>query len=239
MTLRPTTDTFRALARSSPWRWSSVEVFVDRGTSEHAWIRRPDRLRVESEGRPVQTVDGARPMTGRVQYSSSGRSVPVTRVWPTDLQPVLDSDGLVAVRPEGFAGDYDEPFHDDYFWTALFDPAELADGVEIRAVTEVDRHGRATWEATVRPTPAYEPRCGCCALLAGDETLDDRPWVPTVDSVVRLDVQTGICVSVRHVGTGWSGQEAELRIVGVDRPMADELFRPGTLLDRIRSRRRP
>ncbi len=69
-------------------------------------------------------------------------------------------------------------------WT----PVELADGrdpetgaeagspgLEIHAVTEVEHAGRPAWEAYVRTTPVYEPRCGCCPLLRSRQ-VDEREY---------------------------------------------------------------
>lgn len=221
----PSANGFRALARSSPWRWSTLEFELDlSGRVEHAWIARPDRLRVETAGEVTHVQSEASPLA-RVAYSAHGRGIAVERVWPTEVDPTYDPDGLVAVRPEAVGIDYDPPFHSDYFWVALLDPVELSDGVEIGEVSAVTHHGRLAWEATVRPTPDYEPRCGCCALLSGAGELDEVPWVPNADTVVRLDAQTGVCVSIRHLGNSWGGQEGEMRILAVDEPMADELFR--------------
>ncbi|MFD4180816.1 hypothetical protein [Rhodococcus sp. NPDC058514] len=223
--MTPAVTDFRALARSSPWRWSTLEFELDRsGMVEHAWIARPDRLRVESRGEVTQVQSEAQPFN-RMGYSSNGRGTPIERVWPTDVDPTFDGSGLVSARPEDVAIDYDPPLHSDYFWVALLDPVELSDGVEIGGVREVTHHGRQAWEARVRPTPDYEPRCDCCALLSGSGALDQVPWVPNADTVVRLDVQTGVCVSIRHLGDAWCGQEGEIRILAVDEPMADELFR--------------
>lgn len=52
----------------------------------------------------------------------------------------------------------------DYRWVAMLDPVELADGhgrwtadpepdpIVVAEVSIVDHHGRAAWEALVRPT---------------------------------------------------------------------------------------
>ncbi|MFC4603041.1 hypothetical protein [Rhodococcus kronopolitis] len=228
--LVPRPESFRALARSSPWRWTMLEFELDRsGEVEHAWIRRPDQLRVEDRsGAVLYTTAGVTTTASPVARYSDGGGERVTRVWPTDVEPVYGADGLVLERPGGFGIEYDEPFHEDYFWVALLDPAELAAGVEIREVTAVEHHGRPAWEATVWPTGEYEPRCSCCSLLCGDGEPGTGPWPRTAESVVRLDVQTGVCVSVRHVGGTGAGagpQRADMRIATVDAPIADELFR--------------
>ncbi|WP_158550883.1 hypothetical protein [Geodermatophilus sp. TF02-6] len=94
------------------------------------------------------------------------------------------------------------------------------------------RHGgRSAWEAVVRTTPSYEPRCSCCSLLRSREVdvreqaaggvgqlLDEYPDVHRV----RLDVQTGVCVLVDAPEVRGIGHD--LRIEAVDEPMDDELF---------------
>ena len=141
---------------------------------------------------------------------------------------------------------YDAPMYRDYFWVAMLDPVELADGhspdadaslpgTEIDAAVEVEHAGRRAWEAIVRPTPAYQPRCTCCSLLrsreidlaeaasgAGDKVvLAEYPQAYRV----RLDVGTGVCVLTEPIGGSMPGSGHELRIEAVDEPMADDLFR--------------
>jgi hypothetical protein len=99
-------------------------------------------------------------------------------------------------------------------------------GLDVDAVTSVEHGGRPAWEAYVRTTPAYEPRCGCCPLLRSPQ-VDEREYgsahgpYPEVQRV-RLDVQTGVCVLAddpEALGTGH-----DLRIEAVDEPMPDDLF---------------
>jgi hypothetical protein len=133
--------------------------------------------------------------------------------------------------------------YQDYRWVAMLDPAELADGhdpesdavvpaIAVDSVVEVDHGGRPAWEATVRTTSAYEPRCACCPLLhsrASDllEYGPDGLQEEYPESYrVRLDVGTGVCVLTEELGGGTrrgiSGHE--LRIEAVDEPMPDDLF---------------
>ena len=134
--------------------------------------------------------------------------------------------------------------YQDYAWVAMLDPVELADGRDVEtggiaeqavvadAVAEVDHGGRPAWEAVVRPTDVYEPRCGCCPLLrtrAVDlREYEDRPeHVLHADADafrVRLDVGTGVCVLTEEVGGPNAGKGHDLRIEAVDEPMADALF---------------
>jgi hypothetical protein len=224
----PSADAFAALARSSPWRWTTLRFSArwtrpeDRGgAAVRAWLRRPDRLRVE-------TVDGG---LLRIVREQRRAEVPA---------PVLRPDGLVAERPrEGCSVEtYDSPFYENYFWTAMLDPVEFADGngppgapgVAVDSVTEVDHHGRPTWEAVLRTAEDYLPRCACCALLWSRES-DLLEYGP--DGLrdaypgayrVRLDVGTGVCVLTEELDGTPRGRGHELRIEAVDEPMADGLF---------------
>jgi hypothetical protein len=61
----PSADTFVALARSSPWRWSTLRFTVrwpgDRTAPLRAWLRRPDVLRVETEDGELRQIVRERP----------------------------------------------------------------------------------------------------------------------------------------------------------------------------------
>ena len=203
--LVPDADDFRALARASRERWTTLR-FTERrrrgwAWSEpvHAWLRRPDLLRVED---------------------SSGRLLDVIR----------QTDGA------------DDPMWQDYRWVAELVPAELADGrdpdtrepggvpLEIDAVREVEHAGRPVWEAMVRPTETYEPRCGCCPLLRSravdlleEGSVAEGVEYPTVH-LIRLDVATGVCVWAEALDGTYAGETHDLRIEAVDEPMGDDLF---------------
>jgi hypothetical protein len=196
----PSAASFAALARSSPGLWSSLR-FTERrrmydGVRElRAWLRRPDRVRVE-------TLDGAL------------------------LQVVRERNR----RPDGLA--FDAPMYQDYFWVAMLDPVELAADVVVDEVVEVEHFGRPAWEAVLRTTPEYEPRCGCCPLLRSLE-VDVREYGPRSEHVldvypeahrVRLDAGTGICVFTGAIGGPEPGELHQLRIETVDEPMDDDLF---------------
>ena len=250
----PSADDFRALARSSPWHWRTLRFTGHRPGQTwrvddvRAWVRRPDRLRVETlGGELVQVVRDERQRMGVLGRPTGGT---VELPWVGDdaaPSPELRPDGLVARRPSSWALDVDDPMYQDYFWVAMLDPVELADGrdpdtlepsgpaLEVDTVVEVDHGGRPAWEAVVRPTEGYEPRCADenCALLRSryvdarevegggiNEVLTDYP-----DAFrVRLDVGTGVCVLTRAVGGLTPGAGHELRIEAVDEPMDDDLF---------------
>jgi hypothetical protein len=133
-------------------------------------------------------------------------------------------------RPDGLA--FDAPMYQDYFWVAMLDPVELAADVVVDDVREVEHFERPAWEAVLRTTPAYEPRCGCCPLLRSLE-VDVREYGPRSEHVldvypdayrVRLDVGTGVCVSTAEIGGRTPGRGHDLRIEAVDEPLRDELF---------------
>jgi hypothetical protein len=243
----PTADDFRALARSSPWRWSTLRFTVRwsleaHGTEElRAWLRRPDRLRVETLGGALlQVVRDERRQAARLS-TGGGRTVDMP--WVTDggaPAPELRPDGLVARRPASWQLSVDDPMYQNYFWVAMLDPVELADGLDeerrpdvpgldVGPVRAVDHAGRPAWEALLRTTPEYEPRCGCCSLLRdrrvdelewGEAMLDDYPEAYRV----RLDAGTGVCVRTEALGGSVAGQGHDLRIEAVDEPMDDALF---------------
>jgi len=245
----PSPDSFAALARSSPWRWSTLRFTVrrardgERARPVHAWLRRPDVLRVESaDGKLLQVV---REPPQQIGVLTSGGGYAVGRPWPLPAEaPVLRSDGLVAERPAGLS--YDAPMFKDYRWVAMLDPVELADGrdkesgapdgpaLAVDDLGEVEHAGRPAWEAVVRTTAAYEPRCGCCPLLRCREIdlleFADYPElvlpVYPVAYRVRLDVGTGVCVFTEEIGGLTPGAGHDLRIEAVDEPMPDDLFVP-------------
>ncbi|WP_347057781.1 hypothetical protein ABC795_13900 [Blastococcus sp. HT6-30] len=226
----PSADAFAALARSSPWRWSTLRFTVSwpgdpwKTGAVRAWLRRPDVLRVE-------TTEGALLQVVREPPRNAGP------------EPGLRADGLVAERRSSWDHSLDDPMHQDYHWVAMLDPVELGDGrdpdtrllvsaLELETVAEVEHAGRAAWEALVRPTDAYEPRCGCCPLLRtravdlAEYGADGRHLLDAYPDAfrVRLDAETGVCVLTEAVGADIAGRGHDLRIEAVDEPMDDDLF---------------
>jgi hypothetical protein len=113
----------------------------------------------------------------------------------------------------------------------MLDPVELVQGwnqagsgcaVEIDDVRPVDHYGRLAWQAIARPTSSYFPRRPAGALLGGAADSETGLWLPDVQSEVRLDTETGICVFVRHRGRA-SGA-LDVQITAVDSPQEDHLF---------------
>jgi hypothetical protein len=240
----PDAEDLRALARSSPWRFTTLRFThrsVPSGVTVRAWLRRPDVLRVEDAGGALLGVVRGRSSTSTTLVAGWG---PVDEP-PPEPPPVFRADGLVAVRPPwGDLSQADDPMWQSYLWVAALDPLELADGqdpdtggparpLRIGDVREVEHGGRPAWEAEVATTPAYSPRCPCCPLLR-DAGTDRAEWddaaerfagsvYPTA-TLVRVDVGTGVCVSSEVLDGTWAGDGHEIVIEAVDEPMDDDLF---------------
>ena len=253
----PSPVDFAALARSSPWRWSTLRfterrVRPDARVGLRAWLRRPDAVRVESLGGALVQVVRERRQEVGVLSISGGRSERLP--WPGDPgapEPRFRPDGLVASRPSTRALSYDAPMYQDYFWVAMLDPVELADGLDhdsgepagppllVDDVAEVDHGGRPAWQAVVRPTSVYEPRCACCPLLRTrdiDVLEYGAPMLAEYPEAfrVRLDVGTGVCVLTEEIGGLTPRAGHEVLIEAVDDPMDDALFRDPRRLPRPR-----
>ncbi len=244
----PSADSFAALARSSPWRWSTLRFTVSwpgdrwRSGEVRAWLRRPDSLRVEAVGGGLLRAERTSPPTIGIPGPDGGSTR--SAVWASrTARPPLRPDGLVAERPEDPLLTYDDPMHDTYHWVAMLDPAELADGVDadtgahapalqVESVRAVEHAGRPAWEAVVVPEDTYAPRCGCCPLLrtrAVDlveyQELPEHLLEAYPDAFrVRLDVQTGVCVLTAEIGGLHPGAGHDVQIEAVDEPMDDALF---------------
>lgn len=217
-TSTPNAQDYRALARSSPWlfrtlHWSVRGVGPD-GSDEvtEAWLRRPGHLTVRHR-------DGVDVVTGAPYASSAPTAAPSSA-------PRFRPDGLVEGRPEGHHLDHGDPMWQTYLWTAVLDPEELSQHVELTSVHAADRRGRPTWWAQAQALPGYEPRCGCCPLLLGrvsmeteglaDEVVtgDDLADLPTV-YLVGLDVRTGVVVDLSPMD-GRGGTRVDVDIHAVD-----------------------
>jgi hypothetical protein len=216
--VQPTVDSFRALARSSPWRWTTLH-FTHRDSTfgeVEAWVRRPLELLVRQAGSPDQYVSGL-PYTYsslRVTGGGSAPEPPPHRV-PHEVTPTLRPDGLVAERPDSPEIDYDDPMWGNYSWVAMLDPVELSHHVRVEDLREQRVVGRPVWRALLVAEPGYLPRCGgnCCELLYSEAGLmsdfgDDPSRVPEAwrgrrypDAYdVALDVGTGVVVRCHPVG---------------------------------------
>lgn len=188
-----TEDTFRALARSSPWRFSALHFtwHTERDGDVECWLRRPGRLRVrDAAGERVIDDEATEPVP----------------------KPVLRADGLVATRPRAYTHDIDDPMWNTYWFVSMLDPEELSADVALSDLRSEPRAGRETWWARAVAGDGYEPRCGCCPLLwsrVSDwfEYGDGAPgWEPPAGTVypeaydIALDVATGVVVQLSPVG---------------------------------------
>lgn len=223
--MSPTADSFRALARSSPWRWRSAHLTRrdPEGTVE-AWVERPGRLRVLVEGREHLVVEEPRQRSVLVAFS--GPDLPERYpevgagvldlpdpVPPQVVEPVLRPDGLVAERPDEFYVEYDDPMWQDYTWVAMLDPVELSHHVDVADLRADVVADRPVWRARLRAEEGYQARCGCCELLwsevsdrdevdaGGTSWFELHPDAVFPDAYdVALDVGTGIVVHLAPVG---------------------------------------
>jgi hypothetical protein len=217
--MQPTVDSFRALARSSPWRWRTLH-FTRRGDlgEVEAWLRRPIDLLVRASGSREEYVGGAPYSVTRVVAGAAPDGVDgvdALDAWADvdpDPQPTFRPDGLVAERPVDYHTEHGDPMWQNYTWTAVLDPEELSHHVAVNDLRADEIDGRAVWRARVRPEQGYEPRCGCCALLwsevAAVGEYGDEPdrlarfraegFPEAFD--VALDLQTGVLVSLEPVG---------------------------------------
>ncbi|HSK22395.1 MAG TPA: hypothetical protein VK906_04430 [Egicoccus sp.] len=248
--MQVTEERFRALARSSPWRWQTLRFTLVRrparepiGDGVRAWLRRPGLLRVEDLDGNLVSVVREQPRKVALLTTDGGWAVPERD--PLSTTPARDEDGFVVERPAML--DCDAPMFQDYHWVAMLDPVELTDGhdgrpgTRIRELEEVDHHGRRAWQAVIDAIDGYAPRCPCCALLpslqsdgkeGGPSLLEFDPGFRYAHShLVRIDVETGVCVYAEQQGGGNDGHWHQVKIEAVDEPMDDELFpvekRPG------------
>jgi hypothetical protein len=238
--MQPTVDDFRALARSSPWRWTTLHFRHRSGFPGacEAWVRRPGELLVRQPPREDEYVSGIPYTTSRVMIASTPEGV--VRVEPEpepEPEPVFRADGLVASRPERWYFEHSDPMWGNYSWPAMLDPDELSHHVDVSDLRTVDVGGRPAWRADLRALPGYDPRCGgnCCELIYSEAGL--RADFPDPDDVpegwrgrvypdhydIALDVQTGVVVRCLPVGGAEGASWLENDILEVDADV-DEVF---------------
>lgn len=233
--MTPDADSFRALARSSPWRWRTL-LFRSRSSSwdeVEAYVERPGRLAVRDASGRVRHEEGV-PYTRTTFALGDARPRERRTRVPQEVAPPLRPDGLVADRPWDWDVDYDDPIWRNYTWVAMLDPVELSHHVEADRVRADVVLGRQVWRADLVPVRGYEPRCGggCCELLwsevswysesDGPGTSNARPLPEGVvfpdHHDVALDVRTGVLVQCRPVGGSPDAAWQELEILEVDGP---------------------
>lgn len=220
-----TEDSFRALARSSPWRWQALHFRRHGAEGVEAWVNRPGELRVvDASGRTTherigleEASSGVLSVVADADGAPAPRQPRIVRRWPHEAEPTRRPDGLVEHRPESHEWDgvdvqvieYGDPMYVNYHWVAMLDPRELSDHTSVTDLRADVHHGRPVWRARVAPVEGYDPTCGCCALLWSeisdrDEYDDDWPLDPNRVHPeaydVALDVETGIVVALDPVG---------------------------------------
>ncbi|GAA2136934.1 hypothetical protein GCM10009844_03540 [Nocardioides koreensis] len=231
----PTADTFHALARSSPWRWTTLHfTHRDARGSVEAWVRRPGALLVRDRDGALHRESGL-PYSKSVLGADGGE---VRTVLPHEVQPPRRPDGLVAERPSESEVDYDDPMWQNFAWVAMLDPVELSHHVRVEDPREDEVSGRPAWRAFLVPETGYLPRCGgnCCELLWSEAGLladfaDDPSRVPESwrgrhypeGYDVALDVGTGVVVRCHPVGGDEAAPWLENDLLEVDADL-DHLF---------------
>ncbi len=214
-----TEERFRALARWSPWRWRTLRFTLVRRpwhtprfeAGLRAWVRRPDAVRVQDlDGNLVQVVHEEPRTLGL--FTPTGTSTLALRD-PRATRPRWTPTARGQGRSCGTCA-----------WSTIM---------------------RLAWEAVLEPTSAYAPRCSCCALLfseASDLRIveEDGPSARSRDSglrypdthLVRLDVETGVCVYAEQQGGTRDGQHHHVKIEAVDEPDARRPL-PGRFLGEL------
>ncbi|QDG87647.1 hypothetical protein [Pseudarthrobacter sp. NIBRBAC000502770] len=220
---------FRNLCRSSPWKWQSLRFeYWDQAFASapapgapfiRAWLRRPGALRLESPERLILHSTTGINDSRDVFYVSATR-----KSWllpPHLVTPVYDDRGLVRRRPEAA---YGEPGFGNGRLSAALDPVELAgnapvpiefpgsNALDIREARYADHEGRPVLEAVVVPNPAYRPADPAAPLCLPGKSL------------LRVDMDTGVCVSSQSLEAETEGYGHWIRIIAVDEYMLDDLF---------------
>lgn len=215
----PTPERFRRLARSAPYRWRRLVLdgtWGPRVAAVRVHVERPDRVRVEG-------LDGT--LLHEVRQGSNGGSAVLTAdgshqpYVPAAPAAELDEDGLVTTVRRPWDEGPEVPMWQDYRFVAVLDPYELSSAVDVLELGSVEHGGRLAWEALLRPTADYSPRCSCCPLMRTRDTdlmegFDPQPAYADAHRV-RLDVGTGVCVSAREVGGPTDGSGHELVLLQV------------------------
>ncbi|NYE96530.1 hypothetical protein FHU41_002780 [Psychromicrobium silvestre] len=223
-------DGFRALCRSSPWKWRSLRFqlrYLPEAVDTPAvkgWLRRPLALRIESlDGTVLHSTAGIN--DSKDSLFTSGSRKP----WllpPHLVTPGYQSDGLVRRRPEAAYGEPGyglDPAAAGRF-SAWLDPVELAGNAPVPIefpfanvadpgeLTLVEHEGREALETVLSPNPSYQPRYPGSPILFPGQTA------------VRIDTGTGVCVASQSMDGPTAGQGHWLSILAVDEYMLDDLF---------------
>jgi hypothetical protein len=253
-----TEDSWRALARSSPWRWRTLHFTRTNHEGDvEAWVRRPGQLLVHDHAHDRTSFQHDPPPSASsllrvVDVGGRGRSAPAPQalrdLMPHEVHPPLRTDGLVATRPHDVS--YDDPLWQSYTWVAMLDPVELSEHTLVEDLRPDVVAGRSVWRAVVRADEGYDPRCSCCPLLWSEQSVRleleelDEPYQPSSEPFpeayqVALDAGTGIVTDLRPVGVDDPRLAFTVLIHEVDAPL-DAVFarweqKPGRVA-RFRSR---
>ncbi|MDN4162355.1 hypothetical protein [Nocardioides abyssi] len=102
-----------------------------------------------------------------------------------------------------------EPYPTNYLWSAMLDPHELTEGVEITDVRRTELLGRPVVAFSARAVDGYDPVCSCCPLVFsevserlehGDDRVPPPPGVLPTHTDLALDLEAGVVVSSHDRG---------------------------------------
>ncbi|WP_141012490.1 hypothetical protein [Nocardioides sambongensis] len=205
--MSPTVDTFRALARSAPWRSRTLHFTYATGTGQkprqpsydECWLSRgPALTRLvvrDSAGRRHTLTEPSGPTEAphssvAVATDDAGGSPSEDEVAALCRPPTMTfrADGLADPRPDLLRYELDVPMWDNYYFVAALDPVELSHDVRVDRLRADTVAGRPAWRADLTPVEGYDPRCGggCCELLWSEISWhgeDEGPGTPNYREV--------------------------------------------------------
>ena len=174
--VRPSADAFTALARSSPWRWSTLRFTGARPADARAppvraWLRRPDLLRVETLGRRAAA---GRPRAA-AQRRADRRRRHAGAAGAGAVLPLRGRTGWSTVRPDDRGPTTPRCTRTTAGWRCSTRSSSPTGSTgrparRSRARRRPRPRGRARRPPGLGGRRAarrrrYEPRCGCCPLL--------------------------------------------------------------------------
>ncbi|MDJ0317213.1 MULTISPECIES: hypothetical protein [Arthrobacter] len=242
-----TADTFRHIARSSPWRWQTVRFELHRkfpttadggagnawvaaasaglaegeepASSLNCWVRRPGALRVE-------TSDGAL-LASTTKINESRDSLFISgnrKPWllpPSLVNPVKDHAGFVLRRPEAL---YGEPAYGSGRAASALDPVELAGDRPVPLEAPFANVAEIADIANV----SHHGRAAVEAILTPNPSyrplFTDAPLLFAGRTAIRIDLETSICVASQSLDGPTAGAGHWMVLLGVDEYMLDDLF---------------
>ena len=158
-------ERFRALARSSPWRWSTLRYvrlqhpIGSETVPVRVLVRRRKLARVKDLNGSLLRVLREQPQTV-TPLSRWGDAPPIALPGATDVDIEVDEGGLVRRRPGRWEWNTDTAMIGKYYDVALLDPVELADVVASPWCRAPGAGTLSQWTASWRRNVPAIPRLG-------------------------------------------------------------------------------